>query len=50
MKTFQGKTLSWQVVEGAIELTLDHAPCNEIGLAVLAELEQFVGRIAKIKR
>ena len=50
MKTFQGKTLSWQVVEGTIELTLDHAPCNEIGLAVLAELEQFVGRIAKIKR
>src|SRR3984885_15928994 len=49
MKTFQGKTLSWRVVEGTIELTLDHAPCNEIGLAVLAELEQFVGALGKLK-
>src|ERR1700728_2837088 len=48
MKTFQGKTLSWQVVEGTIELTLDHAPCNEIGLAVLAELEQFVAALPKL--
>jgi enoyl-CoA hydratase len=49
MKTFQGKTLSWQVVDGTIELTLDHAPCNEIGLAVLAELEQFVGALPELK-
>jgi enoyl-CoA hydratase/carnithine racemase len=49
MNTFQGKTLSWQVVDGTIELTLDHAPCNEIGTAVLAELEQFVGTLGKLK-
>jgi enoyl-CoA hydratase len=49
MNTFQGKTLSWQVVDGTIELTLDHAPCNEIGTAVLAELEQFVGALGKLK-
>jgi enoyl-CoA hydratase len=49
MKNFQGKTLSWQVVEGTVELTLDHAPCNEIGLAVLAELEQFVGVLPRLK-
>ena len=49
MKTFQGKTLSWEVVDGTIELTLDHAPCNEIGTAVLAELEQFVGALGKLK-
>src|ERR1700728_614080 len=49
MKTFQGKTLSWRVVEGTIELTLDHAPCNEIGLAVLTELEQFIGALPKLK-
>jgi len=49
MKTFQGKTLSWQVADGAIELTLDHAPCNEIGTAVLAELEQFAGALGKLK-
>ncbi len=49
MKTFQGKTLSWQIVEGTIELILDRAPCNEIGLAVLAELERFVGVLPKLK-
>src|SRR6204780_1969847 len=49
MKTFQGKTLSWRVVEGTIELTLDHAPCNEIGLAGLTELEKFIGAPPKLK-
>ena len=49
MKTFQGKTLSWQIVEGTIELILDHAPCNEIGLAVLAELEQFIAALPQFK-
>jgi enoyl-CoA hydratase len=49
MNTFQGKTLSWQVVDGTIELTLDHAPCNEIGTAVLADLEQFVSALGKLK-
>jgi enoyl-CoA hydratase/carnithine racemase len=42
MKTFAGKTLRWEWREGVIELTLDHAPANEIGTAMLAELEQFV--------
>ena len=42
MKPFQGKTLSWQLLDGAIELLLDRAPCNEIGSATLGELEQFV--------
>jgi enoyl-CoA hydratase/carnithine racemase len=41
MKSFQGKTLSWNVVDGAIEVVLDHAPCNEIGLETLVELERF---------
>jgi enoyl-CoA hydratase len=41
MKSFQGKTLSWNVEAGAIEIKLHHAPCNEIGSAMLAELEAF---------
>ena len=41
MKTFRGKTLSWQVADATIELLLDRAPCNEIGFQTLAELEQF---------
>ena len=49
MKTFQGKTLSWRIADGAIELTLDHAPCNEIGLAMLADLEHFVAALGTLK-
>ncbi len=42
MKSFTGKTLRWEWREGGIELTLDHEPANEIGTAMLAELEKFV--------
>ena len=42
MKTFIGKTLRWEWREGVVELTLDHAPANEIGTAMLADLEKFV--------
>jgi enoyl-CoA hydratase len=41
MKSFQGKTLSWSAEAGVIEMKLHHAPCNEIGSAMLAELEAF---------
>jgi enoyl-CoA hydratase len=36
------KTLSWHAADGVLELALHHAPCNEIGTAMLADLEQFV--------
>src|SRR5260370_12091639 len=42
MKSFTGKTLRWEWREGVIELTLDHEHANEIGTAMLAELEKFV--------
>lgn len=42
MKSFTGKTLRWEWREGVIELTLDHEPANEIGTAMLADLEKFV--------
>src|SRR5258708_3095681 len=42
MKTFTGKTLRWEWREGIVELTLDHAPANEIGTAMLLELQKFV--------
>ena len=42
MKSFTGKTLRWEWREGVVELTLDHAPANEIGTAMLVELEKFV--------
>jgi enoyl-CoA hydratase/carnithine racemase len=43
MKSFTGKTLRWEWREGVIELTLDHQPANEIGTAMLGDLEKFVG-------
>jgi enoyl-CoA hydratase/carnithine racemase len=48
MKNFSGKTLSWRVADGTIELTLDRAPCNEIGSATLSELEQFADALAAV--
>jgi enoyl-CoA hydratase/carnithine racemase len=42
MKTFSGKTLRWEWIDGVVELTLDRQPANEIGTALLAELEKFV--------
>jgi enoyl-CoA hydratase len=42
MKSFRGNALSWQLKDGIIDLTLDRAPCNEIGSATLGELEKFV--------
>ena len=41
MKNFKGQTLSWQIVNGAIELALHRDPCNEIGSLTLEELEKF---------
>jgi enoyl-CoA hydratase/carnithine racemase len=45
VKSFTGKTLRWAWRDGVIELTLDREPANEIGLAMLTELEQFVAAI-----
>jgi enoyl-CoA hydratase/carnithine racemase len=50
MKNFRGETLSWQVADGVIELVLDHAPCNEIGSATLADLEQFKSALEPLQK
>jgi enoyl-CoA hydratase/carnithine racemase len=50
MKSFQGKTISWQVVDGTIELLLDRAPCNEIGSATLVELESFATALESLQK
>jgi len=49
MKTFQGQTLSWNWNDGAIDLVLDRAPCNEIGSATLAELESFTQALPELQ-
>jgi enoyl-CoA hydratase/carnithine racemase len=48
MKTFTGKTLRWEWRDAIIELTLDREPANEIGTAMLGELEQFVAAFPKL--
>jgi enoyl-CoA hydratase len=45
MKQFRGKALSWEWRDGVVELALDHAPINEIGTVMLADLEQFAAAI-----
>ena len=47
MTQHQGTTLSWEIKDGALELALHHPPANEIGTAVLAELEMFIRALAK---
>jgi enoyl-CoA hydratase/carnithine racemase len=48
MKSFTGKTLRWHWNDGVVELTLDREPANEIGTAILAELEEFVAAFAAL--
>jgi enoyl-CoA hydratase/carnithine racemase len=45
MKSFTGKTLRWHLSDDVVELVLDHAPANEVGTAMLADLEQFAAAI-----
>src|SRR5713226_1932380 len=50
MKKFDGKTLRWEWRDGVVELTLDHPQANEIGTAMLSELEQFAGAIGVLEK
>jgi enoyl-CoA hydratase/carnithine racemase len=47
---FQGKSLSWGIREGAIELALYRLPCNEIGSNTLEELETFTESLSELSR
>jgi len=42
MDEYKGKSLSWRTADGVIELALNRAPANEIGLAMLEDLERFM--------
>ena len=45
MSEFKGKTLSWQIVNGAVEVALHRDPCNEIGSLTLEELEKLTAAL-----
>lgn len=46
---FKGKTLSWRLAGGVVELALDRPPANEIGLAMLEDLERFVSSLPSLE-
>lgn len=48
MKSFQGKTLRWEWRDRIVELTLDHEPANEIGTAMVGELEKLVASFSAL--
>jgi enoyl-CoA hydratase/carnithine racemase len=50
MSEFKGQAISWQVVNGAIELALHREPCNEIGSGTLEELETFASTLPELSR
>jgi enoyl-CoA hydratase len=50
MKQFQGKTLSWELRDGVIEMTLHHEPLNEISSLTLQELEKFIAALEALSQ
>jgi len=49
MNEYTGKALSWKVEDGVIELALDRAPANEIGMAMLDDLERFTAALPALE-
>src|SRR5467141_2400040 len=49
MDEFKGKSLSWSVADGIVELALDRAPANEIGLAMFDDLERFAAALPELE-
>ena len=50
MTKHRGKALSWTIVNGAVEVELHLAPCNEIGTAMLADLERFLHALPELEQ
>ncbi len=49
MDEYKGKTLSWRLAGGVVELSLDRPPANEIGLAMLGDLERFISSLSVLE-
>lgn len=49
MNEYKGQTLAWRLSEGVVELTLDRPPANEIGLAMLEDLERFASALPALE-
>src|SRR2546423_1681885 len=49
MQSYTGETLSWELIDGCIELVLHREPANEIGLRTLEGVEGFVAAHETLK-
>ncbi|HVA93316.1 MAG TPA: enoyl-CoA hydratase/isomerase family protein [Candidatus Dormibacteraeota bacterium] len=49
MDAYKGKALSWRIADGVIEVALDHAPANEIGMAMLQDLEHLTSSLTALE-
>lgn len=49
MNHFEGETLSWKTAEGVVEVSLHRQPCNEIGTAVLEDLERLAAALPSLE-
>jgi enoyl-CoA hydratase/carnithine racemase len=47
--TFTGKTLSWELASGVVEVALHREPCNEIGASTLDELEKLAAALDELE-
>jgi enoyl-CoA hydratase len=45
MTNFKGRSLSWELKDGVIEVALHREPCNEIGSLTLEELEKLAAAL-----
>jgi enoyl-CoA hydratase/carnithine racemase len=45
MNEHNGKSLSWKISGGIVEVALDRAPANEIGIAMLEDLERLASAL-----
>ena len=50
MKEFRGDTLSWSLDGRIVEVRLHREPANEIGTAMLAELERLADALPALER
>jgi enoyl-CoA hydratase/carnithine racemase len=49
MDEYKGRTLCWRLAEGVVEVVLDRPPANEIGLAMLEDLERFASSLTSLE-
>ena len=48
--SFTGRTLSWKIVEGCVEVTLHREVCNEIGTETLEDLEALAASLDDLEK